>query len=150
MAAFMKVTIFNEQTDLAIPKIPIKKMVREVVALEKQSFDEAALHFVDIKTISDLHNQYFQDPSPTDCISFPMDQDDQPGYKVLGEVFICPQVALDYAAAHDRDPYEETILYAIHGLLHLMGYDDRDDKDRKKMRLAEKKHLKHLKEKKLL
>ena len=142
----MKANIFNKQTDLPISLRIFKRIAQEVVAFEKHAFDEVTLHFVDIKTISALHDQYFFDPSPTDCISFPMDEADQIGYKVLGEVFICPRVAIDYAEAHCIDPQTETILYVVHGLLHLMGYDDLETNDEKKMRRAEKKHLKHLHE----
>jgi probable rRNA maturation factor len=146
----LKVYIVNRQKDLPLPIQQIKHMAKEVVALEKKNFDETTLHFVDIKTISKLHNLYFQDPSATDCISFPMDQAEQPGYKILGEVFVCPKVALEYTDKHGGSPYNEIALYIVHGLLHLMGYDDCSTSDKRKMRRAEKKHMKHLQEKQLI
>lgn len=145
----MKVNIFDHQPDLSLSSSKIRKLVKEVIAYEKQSFNEVSLHFVDIKTISALHNQYFQDPTPTDCISFPMDDADHPGYRILGEVFVCPKIALEYAAVHEGDAYTETALYIIHGLLHLMGYDDLDPINKRRMRRAEKKHMKHLQDLKL-
>src|SRR5262245_22513641 len=114
----LKVSIYNQQSDLAISRPSIRALVREVVSYEGKSFEEVAIHFVDSKKICDLHFQFFNDPSPTDCISFPLDE------SFMGDVFVCPAVAIIYASSHHKDPYRETSLYVVHALLHLMGYDD--------------------------
>lgn len=109
--------------------------------------DEVVLYFVEKEEMGKVHEAFFSDPSPTDCMSFPVDPPlrektiNSPPH-VLGEVFVCPQVAIEYAAEHDLDPYIETTLYIIHGLLHLMGYDDMDAASRKIMRNMEQKCLK--------
>ena len=46
---------------------------------------------------------------------------------------------------HGVDPWDELTLYIIHGLLHLMGYDDLNPKDKRKMRRAEAKHMHKIK-----
>lgn len=102
------------------------------------------MHFVETEEISHLHGQFFGDPSPTDCISFPMDGVEEDGYCVLGDIFVCPNAAIEYAKEHQCDLHEETALYVVHGLLHLMGYDDIKDEDRQQMRAAEKRHMAHL------
>ena len=76
-----------------------------------------------------------------------MDHDGTEGYTILGDVFVCPETAVDYANTHDLAPYHELSLYIVHGLLHLMGYDDILEEDRNEMRKAEEKHMKHLKKK---
>ena len=108
-----------------------------------------SIHFVDKKTISDLHRDHFQDPTPTDCISFPMDSPDSQGegYKILGEVFVCPQIAIEYAEKNNITPEEEVSLYIIHGLLHLLGYDDQDEISEPIMRGEEKSAMSYLKQK---
>lgn len=97
------------------------------------------IHFVTKAKIGALHRTYFDDPSPTDCISFPMDTPSKEA--LLGEVFVCPAVAVEYAKEHGLDPKNEVLLYVIHGLLHLLGYDDCDPKSRKEMRRQEKQCL---------
>lgn len=125
-------------------------MANEVVRFESKQYDEVTIHFVKTQEIQQLHLDYFNDGSTTDCISFPMDDDDDfLGYRVLGEIFVCPQTALDYAETHKTNSQDELTLYIIHGLLHLMGYDDINLVDRRKMRIAEKKHIKNLKEQQL-
>jgi probable rRNA maturation factor len=140
------VNIFNQQTTLKISLEQVQHAVLEVIRNEGQVCDEVSLYFVDAAAISQLHDQYFNDPSATDCISFPMDSDQDPSsYRILGEAFICTKTALEYAAKHKADPYKETTLYIVHCLLHLMGYDDVNEEDRNLMRRAEKRHMQNLK-----
>ena len=65
-------------------------------------------------------------------------------YVMLGDIFVCPETAVRYAAEHGLDPYVEATLYIVHGLLHLLGYDDIDPADRRFMRRAEARHMKKL------
>ncbi len=123
-----KVTVFNRQKDLKISSAAVKKLVRALIEKMDVACEEIIVHFVSQKKICALHAQFFNDPSPTDCITFPMDK------KLLGEIFVCPKAAIDYGT----EPYLETTLYIVHGLLHLLGYDDIDPKDRQKMRKKEK------------
>ena len=135
----MIIHILNEQDSIKISSEQVEKLVLQVLEAENCTCDEVSVTFVDTKRICALHEEFFQDDSPTDCISFPMDMEDDETYRVLGEIFVCPQAALDYNPKH---PYEETTLYIIHGLLHLLGYDDIDRKKRALMRNEEKRLMK--------
>jgi len=109
---------------------------------------EISIQFVTKEEIGILHEDFFDDPSPTDCITFPIDP---PGPEaLLGEVFVCPEVAQEYAAEHGGDSQTETILYICHGILHLLGYDDIEEKDQKEMRKYEAFLMEHLKKENLL
>lgn len=143
----MLVSIFNQQSSLKISSDQVQNLVPQVICGEGQKCDEICIYFVDVPTICQLHEQFFNDPSPTDCISFPLDaeNDEDFPYRLLGEVFVCPATAVAYAEKHKVDPYEETTLYIVHGLLHLMGYDDLLDDDRQDMRQAEDRHMRELK-----
>ena len=143
----MKVTIYNSHKDLKISKTSVTRLATYFFIFLKKEVEEVIIHFVSTKKISNLHEKLFQDPSPTDCISQPYDF---LGYALLGEVFICPETAIKYSEKKGKDPYEETSLYVVHSLLHLLGYDDIDPKERKKMRRCEKKLLTHLKEERAL
>lgn len=151
----MKVLVYNQQQDISIDRASIKPIVQEILTLEKRVTDEVAIYFISNEKMCALHQQFFQDPSPTDCISFPMDEDlssDQ--YHILGEVFVCPHTAIRYLSKKKHtagvDVYRETTLYMVHGLLHLLGYDDIEKKDRALMRVLEKKYMMHLSQKGLL
>ena len=147
----MHVHVLNQQHALAMDLQQIAPLVTEILTFEEEACDEVSVYFVETPTICQLHQDYFNDPSPTDCISFPLDaEEDGLNYRVLGEVFICPETAIKYAAEHQLDPYEETTLYLVHALLHLIGYDDIEEEDRQAMREAEQRHLVHLRQLNLL
>jgi probable rRNA maturation factor len=141
----MKTYIKNQQRLIPISAKSAKALACEVVAFEGYHYDEVTIHFVSTKRICQLHDQFFQDPTTTDCISFPMEEDLDEEYRLMGDVFVCPETALNYSTSWETDLYEEISLYVVHGLLHLMGYDDMNSKDKTIMRRAEKRHLSHLK-----
>jgi probable rRNA maturation factor len=140
----VEVHISNNQNALEISSQDAANIVRETLARLKHPCDEISIHFISKKEISRLHGTYFNDPTPTDCISFPIDNEDETGYCLLGEIFVCPEVAIEYATRLKRDVYRETTLYLVHGILHLIGYDDIDPADRRRMRAAERRVLIHL------
>ncbi|KIC74202.1 putative rRNA maturation factor [Neochlamydia sp. EPS4] len=154
LITFVQIHVYNKQKNLSFPLRLVKKIADAVIKLENQSCDELSIYFVTPLVISQLHQQYFNDPSTTDCISFPMDTNNQgeepEKYRILGEIFVCPQTAFEYAKKHSGDPYEECTLYIVHGLLHLMGYEDTERKKKLIMRKAEKKHMVNLKKLNLL
>jgi probable rRNA maturation factor len=146
----MNIHISNEQEDYPVDAGVVEKIISAVLLFEGVEYDEVSLYFIDTETISDLHQTYFQDPSPTDCISFPMDDHSEEGYKILGDVFVCPAVGIAYAKTHNGSASEEINLYIVHGLLHLLGYDDISEEDKLVMREAERRHMLNLKNADLL
>ncbi len=142
----MITTIYNKQKDLSLSAANIKLMVPFLLRNLNVSTDEVIIHFVSKAAIGKIHDDFFSDPSPTDCISFPIDPSSTPPsagkHRILGEVFVCPKVAIEYAKEEHLDPLQETTLYMIHGILHLLGYDDLDPSSRRTMRRMEQKCLK--------
>ncbi|MBB64690.1 MAG: rRNA maturation RNase YbeY [Waddliaceae bacterium] len=147
----MQVYLNNQQKDLSIKLDLIPQIVQSVLTIESAHTDELSIQFVSRSEICQLHEEHFDDPSPTDCISFPLDSEPaSPGiHHVLGEVFVCPKTAKLYALENNTDEYDECLLYLVHGLLHLLGYDDIEDSDREKMREAEARNMQELKKQNL-
>ena len=112
----MLIQIEDTQSDVKLDANWVSAIVTAVLRKEKEVAAEVYIHFVDTSAICALHEQYFQDPSITDCISFPL------------------------------DAYREIAHYLIHGLLHLVGHEDLSVKGRAKMRRKERSHLKHVEE----
>lgn len=113
---------------------------------------EIIFHFVTDRKICKVHKDYFNDPTSTDCITFPIDPPckEISLFHLLGEAFICPKVALNYAQQHKLDPREELMRYVVHCLLHLLGYDDIQPDERAKMKRKENSCLKKIARKGLL
>lgn len=138
------VKIFDRQKDLKIDKGSARALVLSLLEYLKISSGEIAVYFVSQKKIAELHDEFFQNSTPTDCISFPLGGND------LGEIFVCPEAAIAYAKGKGLDPYEETSLYIVHGLLHLLGFNDLDPIERRTMRKKEKNCMGYLYEQKTI
>ncbi len=86
-----------------------------------------------------LHRTYSRIPGTTDVLTFDLSDSDKG--RVEGDIYIC----LDQArrqARHYRVPlYQETARLAVHGILHLAGYDDSSDRQRTVMRRLEDRAL---------
>lgn len=140
----MKVSVYNRQKDVSISKKSVTKSVKSILEFHQLTCDEMAVHFITDIKMRKLHAEYFNDPSPTDCITFPIDRDASSGYFFLGEVLICPRTALNYIDVNGGELYNEITLYMVHGILHLLGYDDIEKRDQKIMRTKEKELMDHL------
>lgn len=136
----MDVFVLNRQKDLKLSTRRVKTLVSAILKEEGVECEEISIYFVSEKKISELHGEFFDDPTPTDCITFPIDSE------TLGEIFVCPKAAIDYCKRKGGDPLTETALYIVHGILHLLGYDDLEPKKRRAMRKKEKKCMAHLKD----
>jgi rRNA maturation RNase YbeY len=88
---------------------------------------ELSLALVGDRRMSALHAQFMGVAGPTDVLTFPIDEDAR-GKVLTGEVIVCVAEAIRQARARRIPPREELLLYAIHGMLHLSGYDDRNDR----------------------
>jgi len=84
----VKVHLFDTQSDLKIPLSQVQALVKILLEMKQVECDEVTVHFVDSQTISSLHQDYFNDSAPTDCISFPLDAPLAPsvGPRILGEL----------------------------------------------------------------
>jgi len=87
---------------------------------------EISIALVDDAAIHALNMEYRGKDAPTDVLSFPMEQDiavpDVP--RLLGDVVISVDTALRQAKAGGRSLDDELCHLVIHGVLHLLGYDD--------------------------
>jgi probable rRNA maturation factor len=98
---------------------------------------------VDAPTITHVNETYLGHKGSTDVITFDYRDDlgDEGEEEVAADVLVCLDVAREAAAEHDTTFSREVVLYCVHGLLHLTGYDDHSDEDRQAMRTAEKRCL---------
>lgn len=85
--------------------------------------------FVNQRCISELHQKFLNDPTPTDVITFHH-----------GEIFICPEIAEKQRGTLSL--HHEILTYIIHGLLHLYGWEDTSPKEFNAMRREQERILK--------
>ena len=97
---------------------------------------ELSLALVGDAKMSALHEQFMGIAGPTDVLTFPLDEDAR-GRVTAGEVVVCVPEARRRAKTEGTDLRREALLYALHGMLHLCGYDDRTPADFARMHRAE-------------
>ncbi len=112
--------------------------------LENENLNDQQLHImlVDSEESARLHQEHFNVPDATDVMSFPdgsIDEESQLTH--LGDLAVCVDVAKKIATQRDKPYTHELILYVIHGLLHLLGYDDQHEDDRQEMWDLQRKYL---------
>lgn len=81
------------------------------------------------REIARLHAEFLDDPTPTDVISFDVDGG--------AELVVSVDTARRVAEQKGHAARAEVALYVVHGLLHVMGWDDLQPKARAEMRAAE-------------
>ena len=93
----------------------------------------------DDDAIAGLNQQWRQVDGPTDVLSFPLHElEDALAHDLpFGEVVVSADTAIQQAAERGIPPSHELVLYVVHGVLHLLGYDDHDPAERRRMREAE-------------
>ncbi len=97
------------------------------------------LTLVDDETMIELHTQSHNDPTTTDVITFDLRDEPVPGQPTLleADLILCVDVAQREAAARGHDVRTELLLYAVHGMLHLLGEDDLDPESAARMHVRE-------------
>ena len=88
---------------------------------------ELSVALVGDSQMSRLHQQFMNVAGPTDVLTFPLDTDAR-GRAISGEVIVCIPFAVREAGKRAIAPAKEVLLYALHGMLHLCGFDDRTAK----------------------
>jgi probable rRNA maturation factor len=81
------------------------------------------------KEIAALNKRYLEKDRPTDVLSFPYST----GKFVSADVFVSAGRAREQAAEYGHTFKQEILFLVLHGVLHLLGCNDRSDPDRKKM-----------------
>ena len=99
---------------------------------------EVSVAILDDTTIQDYNRKYLQHDYPTDVISFLLSDDDA---MLDGQLLISRETADLVANELPWNGDVELLLYAIHGMLHLVGYDDNDPTDLEFMRAQERRYL---------
>jgi probable rRNA maturation factor len=132
------IEINNQQDRLAIDGDRLTRAVEMI--LTDEGVEAAAINvaIVDDPTIHDLNRRFLDHDEPTDVLSFVLDDD---AGRLEGDVIASAETAIRTAAQLQWPAADELLLYAIHGTLHLVGYDDLDLESCREMRERERHFL---------
>jgi probable rRNA maturation factor len=130
----------NNESGIAADEAEIAALARFVLTqLHVSPQAELSVLLVDESAMERLHQQWMDEPGPTDVLSFPMDElrpgteTEQTPPGLLGDLVLCPQVAQRQARTAGHATEEELLLLTVHGILHLLGYDHSEPAEEKRM-----------------
>ena len=115
----------------------LARFVLERMRIHPQA--EMAVKFVDMDEMSRLNELWMDKQGPTDVLAFPIDElrpgraDGDPPDGVVGDVVVAPEIAAKQAADAGHSAVDEMHLLAVHGILHLLGYDHAEPTQHREM-----------------
>lgn len=123
----MDVTIAHLQDAIPVSARLIRAAVVSALDAEgRVGAGEVSVAVVDDARIRDLNHRYRGRDRPTDVLAFPP-APIPGGGAFLGEVVISAERAAEQSREYGHSVEREIALLAIHGVLHLLGYDDATD-----------------------
>ena len=125
----LRILISNRQ-ERPVDEEGLRALARDTMRGEGIERAELSVSFVEQDEIAGLHERFMDESGPTDVLSFPLDDIDEDGVRLLGYVVVAPAEA---ARNNPSDPEAELRLLIVHGILHLLGYDHEDDGARTRM-----------------
>ena len=125
----MKIQLRNLQS-VPIDRDMLKQVLESAVRQLGTAVDSLSVALVDDARISRLNRQLLQCCEPTDVIAFEAEQDAEGS---SGEIIISVQTAQRQAQQYGHSLVAELCLLAIHGLLHVLGYEDQTEAGRAEM-----------------
>jgi probable rRNA maturation factor len=115
---------------------------------ELDDMTEVDITIVDDEEIHQLNRDYRGVDRPTDVLSFALDEDDEDEPELLegqlhllGDIIISAETATRQAEEYGHGLEREIVYLAVHGLLHLLGYDHMVEEDKVIMRAKEEEAL---------
>ncbi len=163
MTINMNISIQNLQKKVPVPSKKIIQTIHIVVGAIRRiarTYTDISIVFVGPQRMRRMNREYLGHDDPTDVLafdykdmSFPRKRESRTSGspintfgddKLFGEIVICPSMAQINAKKYQTTTEHELLLYVIHGLLHLAGYDDHKSQDMARMRRKEAELLKNI------
>ena len=133
----IKFSIYNEtDEDLKKYEKQIKKVLKYAVKEEKLKYVNFNVIIVDNNYIHMLNKEYRNIDRPTDVISFALEDEKKENFsdiRMLGDIYISIDKAKEQSIQYQHSLDREICFLAVHGLLHLLGYDHMNKEDEKIM-----------------
>ncbi len=136
--------IYNETKEEIKELETVKKVIEQAIKFENPGNVEFNIIIVDNNYIHTLNREHRGIDRETDVITFALEdyQDiSYEDYRLLGDIYISIDKARSQAVEYGHSFVRELSFLAVHGFLHLLGYDHMNEKDEKEMFTRQEKIL---------
>ena len=129
MASESSVVVINRQRSQRVDRSGLLEFMGRVLELlSPEEASEFAICLVSDRKMREFNRRYRDRDTPTDVLSFPGDdQGETPGMPYLGDIAISVETAARQAQRMEHSLDRELEILALHGYLHLLGYDHERD-----------------------
>jgi probable rRNA maturation factor len=137
----MKIALANLQKEVPVRAVTIKKLIRKILKNEKPKANGwINICFVDNAGIKKFNAKFHKTRSSTDVLAFNL-SDEKDKDLIQADILISAQKAKQQASCFRTTPDHELSLYAAHGLLHILGFNDQTAAQAKRMRKKESQYV---------
>lgn len=136
-------SIEHDHPSLSLDDSTLKRLVHHVIEEEDGSLVHLSLVLTDHATVRELNRSYLDHDYNTDVLSFSLGPEETEGRRtpVEGEVYVDLDTARERHEEFNTTFEREAYRYVVHGILHLLGHDDRTESGRETMRTKEDQYL---------
>lgn len=128
--------IFNETNEEIKELENVKEVLEKAIVIEELGVIQFNVIIVDNDYIHKLNKEYRHIDRPTDVITFALEDSHDMTYddfRLLGDIYISLDKARNQAIEYGHSFKREICFLAVHGFLHLLGYDHMEKEDEKIM-----------------
>lgn len=134
----MEIGIFNQTNEKLDKELDeLKDMLSDFCKREDLGNVIFNIIIIDNPTIHKINKKYRDKDAPTDVISFALEDDktviEPDGVRILGDIYISIDKVHEQALEYGHSFKRELSFLAVHGLLHLLGYDHMEKSDEEVM-----------------
>lgn len=130
------IAVINAHPRTRLRRTEIVARVEDTLRREGVPQAQVNVIFVSDDELLEMNREHLQHDYFTDVITFKLEDD-----PLEGEIYISLDRAREQASEYGIGLYDEVKRLAIHGALHLCGYDDATDAEREEMRRLEDRYL---------
>jgi probable rRNA maturation factor len=138
----MELVINNRQRVRPIDRKFLKGVTKHLLDELLVTKAEVGVHLITAEEMARVHKEYMNIEGSTDVITF--NHGSRPPEIVYGEIFISVEDAIAQAREFNTTWQSELVRYVVHGILHLLAYDDLEPRARAKMKREENRVLRQL------
>jgi probable rRNA maturation factor len=136
----LDVVVSGEGVRAPIGRLAIRRIAGEALEAERVRNALVSITLLDRRAMARLNRTHLDHAGATDVISFGFHRA-TPHDPVVGDIYICPDVARDNARAHGASSREEMARLVIHGVLHILGYEHPVDESREQSKMWKRQEL---------
>jgi len=117
------IEIINQQNRYRINPDTFHHLLEKLIDFYKIKSPEVTLAFINNAPMKRLNIKYLNKNTPTDVLSFPLNEKGADGKFYLGDIIISAPYAFKQSASKDHGFERELEILTVHGFLHLLGFE---------------------------